>query len=137
MKSKMISLVVALFLSLAGPALTEPLGTQDDQVRALAEPIVEGLLAGFNQGDYALYAKDFDDTLREAIPERKFQQVRGDILKKLGSYKNRKYLGFLTQQPHTIVLWKGAFAGTPDDILIKLVLSRRQEAIKVVGLWFQ
>ncbi|MGQ9689628.1 MAG: DUF3887 domain-containing protein [Desulfobaccales bacterium] len=137
MKGKMISLVVALFLSLAAPALTEPVGTQDEQVQAVSEPVLEALLAGFNKGDYAQYAKDFDDTMREAIPKKKFQQVRADLLKKLGPYKDRKYLGFLTQQPYTVVLWKGAFAGTTNDILIKLVLSRRGEAVKVVGLWFQ
>ncbi len=36
-----------------------------------------------------------------------------------------------------MVLWKGAFDGTPDDILIKLVLFRRQDKVQVVGLWFQ
>jgi hypothetical protein len=106
-------------------------------VQAVAGPMVDNLLAGFNQGNYAQYSRDFDDTLREAIPEKKFQQVRADILKKLGKYKDKKYLGFLNQQAHTIVLWKGAFDGTPDDVLIKLVLSRRQDKVQVVGLWFQ
>jgi hypothetical protein len=75
--------------------------------------------------------------LREAIPEKKFQQVREEILKKLGAFKSKKYLGFLNQQAHTIALWKGTFAGTKDDILIKLVLSKRQDKVVVIGLWFQ
>lgn len=133
-----LAIILVLLISLgAGLALAAPVGDQNDQVRALADPIVDNLLAGFNEGNYAQYSRDFDDTLREAIPEKKFQQVRADILKKLGKYNNKKYLGFLNQQAHTIVLWKGAFAGTPDDVLIKLVLSRRQGKVQVVGLWFQ
>ncbi len=136
-RSKTIGLLSLLLLLAAGPAFTEPVALQDELVRAVAEPLVEGLLAGFNRGDYALYSQNFDATLREAIPEKKFQQVRADILKKLGTYTDKKYLGFLTQGAHTIVLWKGAFAGTRDDVLIKLVLSRRPDGVKVVGLWFQ
>jgi hypothetical protein len=128
--------VVALLI-LTIPAAGAPVGATDQQVKALAEPILDNLLAGFNQGNYAQYAKNFDDTMREAIPEKKFQQVRKDLLKKLGQYQTKKYLGFLNQQAYTVVLWKGAFADTQDDILIKLVLSKRQDKIFVVGLWFQ
>jgi hypothetical protein len=137
MRGKLAIIVVLLISLAAAPAPAVPVGNQNDQVRAVAEPIVDNLLAGFNEGNYAQYSRDFDDTLREAIPEKKFQQVRADILKKLGKYKDRKYLGFLNQQAHSVVLWKGAFAGTPDDVLIKLVLSRRQGKVQVVGLWFQ
>jgi hypothetical protein len=130
-------LLVVVLLILAIPAAAAPVGTSDQQVKAVSEPILDNLLAGFNQGNYAQYAKDFNDTLREAIPEKKFQQVRGELLKKLGKYKNKKYLGFLNQQAYTIALWKGAFANTQDDVLIRLVLSKRQDKVVVVGLWFQ
>ncbi len=130
-------LIVIVPLILAIPAAAAPVGTSDQQVKAVSEPILDNLLAGFNQGNYAQYAKDFNDTLREAIPEKKFQQVRGELLKKLGKYKDKKYLGFLNQQAYTIALWKGAFANTQDDVLIRLVLSKRQDKVVVVGLWFQ
>jgi hypothetical protein len=132
--STALSVIVLLW---AIPALAAFVGTDDSQVKAVAEPILDNLLAGFNQGNYAQYSKDFDDTLREAIPEKKFQQVREDILKKLGVFKSKKYLGFLNQQAYTVVLFKGAFAGTRDDVLIKLVLSKRQNKVVVTGLWFQ
>ncbi len=137
MRRKVIPLLLLIGLLLASPASAAPVGASDQQVQAVAEPIVDNLLAGFSPGNYAQYSRDFDDTLREAIPEKKFQQVRAEILKKLGKYKDKKYLGSLNQQAHTIVLWKGAFEGTRDDILIKLVLSQRQDKVKVVGLWFQ
>jgi len=124
-------------LFLAMPLTAAPVGTSDQEVKALAEPILENLLAGFNQGNYAQYSKNFDETLREAIPEEKFQQVRRQLMKKLGSFKSKNYLGFLNQQAHTVVLWKGAFTDTQDDVLLKLVLSKRQDKVVVKGLWFQ
>ena len=128
--------VIALIL-LTIPAGADPVGTNDKEIKSLAEPIVDNLLGGFNEGDYAKYSKNFDAAMLEAIPEKKFQQVRQDLLKKLGKFKNKKYLGFLNQGPYTIVLWKGAFSGTKSDILIKLVLSKRQGKVFVAGLWFR
>jgi hypothetical protein len=137
MGKTVIGILVIIVLLVAMPAVAAFVGTDDSQVKAVAEPILDNLLAGFNQGNYAQYSKDFDATLRQAIPEKKFQQVREDILKKLGAFKSKKYLGFLNQQAYTVVLFKGAFAGTKDDVLIKLVLSKRQNKVVVIGLWFQ
>jgi hypothetical protein len=136
MRKTVVSILVLIVLLAAIPAAAAFIGSNNGQVKAVSEPILDNLLTGFNKGNYPQYSKDFDDTLREAIPEKKFQQVREDILKKLGPYKSKKYLGFLNQQAYTVVLWKGAFAGTKNDVLIKLVLSKRQDKVVVVGLWF-
>ena len=137
MRKKLVGFLVLMVLLLAMPAAGASFGKDDRQVKALAEPILGNLLAGFNQGNYAQYSRDFDDAMREAIPEKKFEQVRGDLVEKLGKYKSKKYLGFLNQQTYTIVLWKAAFDGTQNDILIKLVLAKRQDKVVVAGLWFQ
>ncbi len=89
MKFMLGSLMILLISMLTAPALTALLATRDKEVQAVAEPLVDTLLEGFNQGNYAQYSRDFDDTLREAIPEKKFQQVRADILKKLGKFKEK------------------------------------------------
>ena len=128
--------VVALFL-LTIPAGAAPVGADNQQVKSIAEPILDNLLVGFNKGNYAQFSKNFDNTMRKTINEKKFEQVRGDLLKKWGKYKTKKYLGFLNQEAYTLVLWKGAFADTKNDILIKLVLSKRQDKVYVAGLWFQ
>jgi hypothetical protein len=136
-RKKVISVLVLIALLVTIPAAAAPVGTNDGQVKAVAEPILDNLLAGFNQGNYVKYSQDFDDTLRKAISEKKFQQVREDLLKKLGTFKSKKYLGFLNQEGYTIALFKGEFAATQDDILIKLILAKGQDKVVVAGLWFQ
>jgi hypothetical protein len=128
--------VIALFL-LTIPAVAAPVGTSDKQVKSIAEPILDNLMAGFNKGDYAQFSKNFDQTMRETIHEKKFQQVRGDLLKKWGKYKSKKYLGFLNHEAFTVTLWKSAFADTKKDILIKMVLSKSKNKVFVSGLWFE
>jgi hypothetical protein len=106
-------------------------------VQAVADPILDKVLKGFDEGDYGLYSQHFDDTLKDVISKKKFLQVRKDILKSIGAYQSRTYLGYLQKGKTTVVLWKGKFAHTPDEVLIKLVLSRRGDKTQVLGLWFQ
>lgn len=131
------TLIMVAVLFLAISAAADFVGQTNEQVKAVATPILENLMVGFNQGKYDQYSQDFDDTLREAITKKKFQEVRSQLLKKWGKYKSKKYLGFFNKERYTIVFWKGKFAEAKDDILIKLVLSKRQDKIVVVGLWFQ
>jgi hypothetical protein len=63
--------------------------------------------------------------------------VRANIMKKLGKYQSRTYLGFLQKGNFTVVLWRGRFSASDDDVLIKLVLSKRGDKVLVTGLWFQ
>lgn len=128
---------VTLTLALAAGAGADPIGKNDKQVRAVADPILDNLLTSFNAGDYAKYSRDFDDTLKEMMPEEKFQKVREDLFKKIGKYRSRQYLGYLTQNKQTVALWKGKFGNTGSDILIKLSVSKRKDKNVVVGLWFQ
>ncbi|MBW1992152.1 MAG: DUF3887 domain-containing protein [Deltaproteobacteria bacterium] len=137
MTRKLAAVLVAVAFLGVVLAHADIIGTTDQQVQALADPILDNLLAGLNEGNYQKYSRDFDQTLKESVPEAKFKQVRSQILKKIGQYQSRKYLGFLNQNKFTVALWKGKFSGTASDILIKLVTSKRQNKVVVVGLWFQ
>lgn len=136
-KSLCIINLMMLLLFLALPAGADFVGKNDPEVQQVAGAVLDNLLAGYNKGNYAQYAKHFDDTLREAISEKKFLQVRQELMKKLGKFTEKEYLGFLNQKRYTAILWKAKFAATEDDILIKLVLSKRSERTVVVGLFFQ
>jgi hypothetical protein len=130
--------LILLFLAgLTASATAGFVGGSDQEVKAAVEPILDNLLAGYNDGDYARYSRDFDATLQEAIPERKFRETRAALLKKLGTFQNRQYLGYLNQNQYSVILWKGRFSGTADDVLIRLVASKRGARAVVTGLWFQ
>lgn len=134
---RVLILGVMLLAAMAFAAAAEVIGQNDAAVQAVAEPILDTVLTGFREGNYQLYARYFDDTLKDTITEKKFLQVRGKILQELGNYQSRKYLGFLRKGKTTVVLLKGEFHRSPDDVLIKLVLSRRGDKNEVLGLWFQ
>jgi hypothetical protein len=137
MKFFNLLLMGILTFGAAMPAVADFVGQRDGEVQAVADPILDTVLKGFAESDYGLYSQHFDDTLKDVISKKKFLQVRKDILKSIGAYQSRTYLGYLQKGKTTVVLWKGKFAHTPDEVLIKLVLSRRGDKTQVLGLWFQ
>jgi len=133
-----VAVIVAIAVAVASaPALSDAIGKTDDEVRAIAEPIIDSILDGMKTGDYAKFSKDFDDTMKEALTKEKFASTNQQLRSQMGNYKSREYIGFLNKGKMTIVMWKGKFDGTEDDILIKLVLSKRGDKNYVTGLWFQ
>lgn len=113
------------------------IGKTDEEVRAIAEPILDSILEGFKTDDYGKYSKDFDNMLKESISEKKFLDTDRQIQGSIGNYQSREYLGFLVKGQRTLVLWKGRFDRSEDDVLIKLVVSKRNNKYLVTGLWFQ
>jgi hypothetical protein len=137
MKLSRFLVFLAIVLLTQSPAVAAVIAQSDKEVQAIADPILDTLLSGFNDNNYSTYSQYFDDTLKDAIPEKKFQQVRSDILQKMGKYQSRTYLGYQTKGNFTVVLWKGRFSKSTDDVLIKLAVSKRGDKVEVSGLWFQ
>ncbi len=137
MRKRLFILALLIFLSFALNARADIVGRSDEQIRRVAEPIIKDIIEGFKKKDYVLYSKDFAPALKETVSQKSFLETDKQIEAKIGTCTKRKYLGFLNQGKVTMVLWKASFDRTEDDILIRLVLSRRGDKTFVVGLWFQ
>ena len=137
MKKVLCCLLVILISASALPGYSAVIGTTDDEVKKIAEPILDNVMKGFTKDNYVQYSKNFDVTLKETITSERFQEIRGDIIKWIGSYLYREYLGFINREAITIVFWKGVFDKTEDEILIKMVVSQRNGKYFITGLSYQ
>ena len=137
MKPITIIVVFAVFLMAVPFLRADIVGTTDKQIKALADPFLDSILKGFAEDDYSAYIKDFDIALKESISPARFQEIDEQIQGWLGNYLYREYLGFLNKGKMTTVFWKGVFDQENDDVLIKLIISKRDNKYLVTGLWFQ
>ena len=125
-------------LGLAGTsALADVVEGSDAQIKKTAGPILDNILKGMADEDFDAYVRDFDETMQKAVDRDGFRRSLKLTKALFGQYKSRTYLGFYNKGKMTVVLWKGKFDGTDDDVLIKLVLSENGDKIRVGGLWFQ
>ncbi|MFH1776433.1 MAG: DUF3887 domain-containing protein [Candidatus Omnitrophota bacterium] len=116
--------------------MAEVIGTTDKGVQAIAETVLDNILAGIKTDDYSVFSMDFDDTLKETIDEEKFLEMNKQIKSTIGNFSQKEYLGFLTKGKMTVIYWKARFDKSSDDVLIQLVISKRGEKYLVTGLWF-
>ncbi|MBU1626500.1 DUF3887 domain-containing protein [bacterium] len=138
MKKLGIIVVGIAIIMMLSPAIAKVVGTKDEEVMKIADPILDNILEGMKTDNYTLYSKDFDQTMKDADNEKGFHRSNFQINDRIGEYQSRKYLGFINQDRLTIVLYKGSFSGTKDDVLIKLVLRENEKGkAEVSGLWFQ
>lgn len=126
-----------LVCSLVMPAEAAIKGGSGRKIKAAAEPILDNILKGFELEDYFIYSRDLHPSLKVLGSRTKFYKISKYIQRLLGRCREREYLGSLTRGDIIVVLWKGVFDKSTDDILIKIELSRKSRRYLVTGLWFQ
>ena len=109
----------------------EVIGSTDERIEEIANPILNNILDGIKMGNAKKYSKDFKAS------RRMFMQKYDQVQARIGNWKAYQYLGFLNRETETVVLWKARFNKTDNDVLIKMAISKENGKYLVVGLWFQ
>ena len=137
MRWKIFAVVTLCLVGISGLTFAGSIGSTDREVRAIADPLLDNILDAMKKKNYDQYSRGFDDTMREAVTEAVFLKSIRQLQSHFGTYQSRTYLGFLKKGEMTAVLWKAVFDETPDDVLIRLVVSKRAGRYVITNLWFQ
>uniref|UniRef100_A0A7C1F2V9 DUF3887 domain-containing protein n=1 Tax=Ammonifex degensii TaxID=42838 RepID=A0A7C1F2V9_9THEO len=131
-----ILLLALCFILMLGGGCSKKADVSGDQqsVLSYAAPIVDNLLAGFNEGNYAKFSKDFDDRMRSALPEAAFAQMRQSIVSKIGLYKSRTVSKVQKQGPATLVIYNAEFE-KESGVEVKVVFTKDGEKNLVSGFF--
>jgi hypothetical protein len=107
------------------------------RVRQYADPMVDNILAGMRFDDFQRYGRDFDPALKVLGFRTQFFEANRKIKAAYGDYVAREYLGALRRPEGYLVLWKGRFSRTPEQVLIKLELKQENKKYVVTGMWLE
>jgi hypothetical protein len=127
-------LVLVSLLAGCGSGETEVTGADQDAVLAFSESKTDDLLAGMNDNDYAMFSKDFDQEMLNAMTESKFNELKADRDAKLGRYVSRKVNGITRSGDFYAVIYEAVFE--KEDAVVVRVVFRVDEPHEVSGLWF-
>ena len=129
-------LVAILFSLLAGcGSQSTPLtGEAKDTVLAFSEGKTDNLLTGMNTNDYAMFSRDFDQDMLNAISQTQFATLKKDRDAKLGLYVSRE-VNSVTQAGYFYTVNYAAKFEKDDAVTIRVVF-RVAEPHQVSGLWF-
>jgi len=109
-------------------------GADKDAVLAFSEPSTDNLFSGFNAGDYAVFARDFDTDMQKAIDEKGFASLQASITPKIGKYLTRTVSSVEQVGEHYRLIYRAEFE---QDANVKVTLVfRMAEPHQVAGLFF-
>jgi predicted small secreted protein len=124
--------VLAACNSPAGELLS---GQDREAVLAFSEAETDNLMSGLNSGDYAVFSKDFDKNMLNALTESSFRALRGERNAKLGKYVSRTVQDvYKTNRDFYTVIYNANFE-KQEDVVMRVVFHTK-EPYQVSGLWF-
>ncbi len=89
-------------------------GARRESIVAYADPIVDNIVAGYNNGGFEEFSRDFDLNLRTAITADNFPTTRADLMRHLGRYLSRTVADVRNEGPLVVVLYRAVFEKAPD-----------------------
>jgi hypothetical protein len=137
-QTKPLVIFVALFLctllTACGQQATPLTGADREAVLAFSEDATDNLLEGMNANDYAMFSRDFDQDMLNAITQDKFDDLKKDRDAKVGLYISREVNSVLRQSDFYVVTYDAKFE--KDEAVTVRVVFRIAEPHQVSGLWF-
>jgi hypothetical protein len=135
-KIYVLALIVMLASLLAGcgsqgKTLT---GAERDAVLVFSESQTDNLLTGMNAGDYAMFSKDFDQDMLNAMTKDQFDALKKDRDTKLGPYVSRQVNSVVLKGDFYTVTYDAKFE--KDAAVVVRVVFRVAEPHQISGLWF-
>jgi hypothetical protein len=65
-------------------------GAEKEAVLTFSEPMTDRLVGGLNASDYAAFSQDFNDQMKQGIPEKNFAGLVASITGKAGKLTSRQ-----------------------------------------------
>jgi len=132
-KIKLISIITILVLVLAAIPVFAGCG----KVAAYADPATENILIAMNNGDYASFSKDCDDTMKSELPEDSFADFVAAVNGQVGDYvpDSKNFTGFETENGLTTANYTIDF-DSMKDVELEIIFQKIDGKMMVFGLWF-
>lgn len=133
-KAKLIAIITILVIVLAAI----PVFTGCGKVAAYADPITENILIAMNNGDYASFSKDFDETMKKELSEAAFPDFVAVVNGSIGNYiqDSKKITGVNSTNGLTTATYEADFEGM-EGVTIDVTFKKIDNKMTVVGIWFK
>jgi|AGTN01.2.fsa_nt_gi hypothetical protein len=137
MKKRVLFLLGAVMLLAALPAGCAGLKEADVPY---ADDMVDNMMAGVTQNDYAVFSRDFSDTMKSSIDETAFASMAESLTAAIGTYESKRFsqAADTTQDEvaYTVVVYQAQFSEEDADVLITVTFSGGEDDKKIEGLYF-
>lgn len=98
------------------------LALSDEQVLAIATPIMDNLMDASTRIDHKAHVRDFSRRLKHIVTESYLQQVCASYQQEKGVFKTREYMAVFKREHSVVVVWRQTFTKAKGSYLAEMVL---------------
>jgi hypothetical protein len=103
-----------------------------DEMKEIADSITENALIAMNENNYSRFSEDFDEKMKNALNEAKYQETIPEIKDEIGNYISKEFISVTRNDQFTIVIYKAKFT-EPVDVYVKNILSENNGKYYISG----
>jgi hypothetical protein len=105
----------------------------DEEIIALAEPLLQNMLDGGYALNYSKFSRDFSHGMRSTIPEDLFAEQSIAVNRARGQCVSRQPLGVLRKNKTALIVWSAHFDKSNDDMLVQLKVTYDDGKLAITG----
>lgn len=94
----------------------------DDEIMAIANPIMDNLMQASTDIDHARHVQDFSERLKAIVTPEHLQKVCERYQREWGYLDRREPVGIFRRAESVAVVWKQWCTGTDDEFVAEMVL---------------
>ena len=121
------------FLLLVACAVPTPKVEIPASFSEIASPIAENLITGLDKQDYAIFTKDFDDTMLKALPSTAMTELHKLLWNQNGNYQSQEFQKVYEEKGFIVTIFNLVF--DKGNLDMQLVFTPNPP-FKISGLWF-
>lgn len=126
-------LLISLFITLTACVTPTPKVAIPANFRDTANPMAENLVAGLDKQDYAIFTRDFDDTMLKALPSTAMTELHKLLWNQNGNYQSLDIKKVFEEKGYIIAIYNLVFE--KGNLDMQLVFTPKSP-FKISGLWF-
>ena len=99
------------------------LATQSDEdILAVVNPLMDNLMEGSTEIDYAKHVRDFTDRLKSQVSEEGLKRMCAHYQADVGFFTDREVLSVFRRRDSVGVVWRQAASKTDDELIASVVV---------------
>lgn len=93
----------------------------DDEILVAVEPIMDNLMQGSTEIDYARHTRDFTDRMKCIVTPERLAAMCADYRSRIGFFERREFVALFRRQASVAVVWKQYCSKSPDEFVAEAV----------------
>ncbi len=105
----------------------------DEEILAIAEPLMQNIIAGTTEVNYEKHTRDFTEDLKGYVTKEAFEEQVALLQNKLGHFSEKKFVDIFRKKEKVSILWKQTLSKTEDEFMNELTLIEQDGRYRVAN----